>query len=323
MRVLIFCTLFFMILFSCKKVNRELVEERYSVGIVSTEVISYTSTKAVIKVRFFVLDSRNNGKLILENISNNLFPEFDDLTLDSVNRITTPFKGNSSVAILVTNKYYQISYESFNYEPYIRKILRSCAPTNEVLLSEVGLKSDVLSIINPGFTRNALELDLPLAAMMNDNNSDEFGNYLNYEPQDSLYLFKAVDSLINYMNTNATCQNKNIIISGSGTYGPSELAFLRNKAILNNVTFHDFGYGDLSSITGGVQSGSLNLLLIGSRLNDIMTGNFECFESVWTDSVIFNHFQSGGTYSNSFKIKLTTNYETIEVPIKFSYYIKP
>jgi hypothetical protein len=308
-----------MILFSCKKVNRELVEERYSVGIVSTEVISYTSTKAVIKVRFFVLDSRNNGKLILENISNNIFPEFDDLTLDSVNRITTPFKGNSSVAILVTDKYYKISYESFNYESYIRKILRSCAPTNEVLLSEVGLKSDVLSIINPGFTRNALELDLPLAEMMNNNDY--------YEPIDSLFLCKAIDSLINYMNNNGDCQNKNIIIFGGENSGYYEqfydLNLLYNKAILNNVTFHDFGYGQLSPITGGVQSGSLNLLLMGSRLNDIMTGNFECFESVWTDSVIFNHFQSGGTYSNSFKIKLTTNYETIEVPIKFSYYIKP
>lgn len=338
---------------SCKKKEDQLVKNYYSCGVINTEVISYTSTKAVVKVRFFILDKSNNDGLIRQNILNKIMPHDSDYTgtyiLDSLKIITTPNKGNYSAAVLISDGFddkMNMGDYFFAMEPTVRKFLHTSVPDNEVMLAKIGNKAKPLEIINSGFTRNANELDLSLAEVCKK------GDYIT---SDSLPLLESIDSIINYLNVKSTYSNKNLIILCSRRkYFLQKMNFdsIINKAKQSNITVHmlelvpEYTWTNfslqkflfkLNTYTNGVYYAAdmyagysyndgelpMSMLQVSGKLNEMIKGNYECFEAVWTLNSNSSEYNSGTIYSSGFKVKLSTNYEQQEIDIPFNFYINP
>ena len=347
--------IFLIIIVSCKKQEDQLVKNYFSCGVISTELLSHTLTQAVVKVRFFVLDKSNNGELIRQNILNNITPISSSAgnsqytaTFDSLKTITTPNKGNSSTAVLISDGLDQtINMEDYvnGIEPTVRKFLHSSVPNNEVLLAKVSSKNKPIEIINNGYTRNANEFDLKLADIYKNGN---------YTATDTLPLLDAIDSLIDYMNVMSTYSNKNLIILYSRRVNFLQnlnLNTLINNAKQNNITCHFIElaptytwennllrnfFVNLNTITNGVyfeknlystyyyDDGELpmEVLQFSGKLSNMLVGNFQCFESIWTINTT-STFNIGSVYTTSFVLKLSTNYEQKDIDIPFHYYINP
>lgn len=353
MRYLNIIVFFLIIIVSCKKQEEQLVKNYYSCGVINTEVLSHTSTQAVVKVRFFVLDKSNNGGLIRQNILNNITPISSSAgnseykaTLDSFRIITTPNKGNSSTAVLISDGLDEtINMEDYEYgaESTVRKILHSSVPNNEVLLAKVSNEHKPIEIINNGYTKNANELDLKLAEIYKNGN---------YTATDTLPLLNAIDSLIDYMNVKSTYSNKNVIILYS-----RRVNFLQNinsntliyKAKQNNISFHfvelapTYTWSNialrnfmvkLNAVTNGVyfeknlysyynyDDGELpmEVLQFSGKLPKMLEGNFQCFEAIWTINTT-STFSALSVYTTVFSIKLSTNFEQKDIDVPFYYYI--
>ena len=342
--------LLLIIFVSCKKDEEKLVKNYYSCGVISTEVISHTSTKAVVKVRFFVLDKSNNDGLINQNIINNIIPPNSSYIgiIDSLKRITTISKGNYSAAVLISDGLDEtINMNDYFYimEPAVRKFLHTSVPENEVLLAKVGDKINPLEIIGSGFTRNADELDIPLA---------EISKKGYFSTTDTLRLLEAIDSMIDYLNVKSTYSNKNLFILYSRRkyfLQNQNLDSIINKAKQSNITCHmlefvpsytwsNFSLKNflvkLKTITNGIyvegppyynnyEGGELpmDMLQVSGKLNEMMKGNFECFEVIWTLTPTSSIFTSSKIYTTSFSVKLSTNYEQKEIDIPFHFYINP
>jgi len=343
--------IFFLIFISCKKEEDKLIKNYYSCGVISTEVLSYTSTKAVVKVKFFVLDKSNHDELIKQSILNNIIPPSSDYVglLDSLKRITTNINGNFSAAVLISDgldKTINMDDYFIEMEPTVRKFLHTAASSNEVMLAKVGNNIKPLEIINNGFTRNADELDIPLAEICKKGN---------YPANDTLPILQAIDSMINYMNVKSTYTHKNLIIFYSRRklfLQNINLDSIINKARQSNITCHmlevtpnytwtNFSlenfFVKLNTCTHGIyyespysfynnyEGGELPmaLLQVSGKLNEMMYGGFECFEVVWSLNTTSSNFTSGKIYSSDFSVRLSTNYEQEEISIPFHFYINP
>lgn len=343
------------VLFSCKKEEEKLIKNYYSGGVINTELLSHTTNQAIVKVRFFVLDKSNNDGLIQQNILNNIVPVSDAAgnsnyiaTIDSFKTIQTPFKGNSSTAVLVSDGLdvtINMSDYKFGTEPTIRKFLHSSVPDNEVLLAKIANDNKPIEIYANGFTRNANELDLKLAEIFKNGN---------YTATDTLPLLDAIDSLLNYMNIHSTYSNKNLFIFYSRRKIFKQnlnLDAIISKAKQYNISFHFIELAPtytwennalrkflekFNTLTGGVyfekylfstyyyDDGELpmEVLQVAGRLPDMLEGNFKCFEAIWKINTTTT-FNSGNVYSTTFAVKLSTNFEQVALEIPFQYYIKP
>lgn len=343
--------LFFILFISCKKEEDKLIKNYYSCGVISTEVLSYTPTNAIVKIKFFVLDKTNQDELINQNIQNNIIAPSSNYVgiLDSLKRITTAINGNFSAAVLISDGLDEtINMEDYfiEMEPTVRKFLHIASSSNEVMLAKVGNNIKPLEIINHGFTRNADELDQPLANICKNGN---------HPANDTLPLLQAIDSIINYMNINSAYTNKDLIIFYSRRklfLQNINLDSIINKALQSHITCHmleitpNYTWTNsslnnflvkLNTCTHGIyyespysfynnyEGGELpmDLLQVSGKLNEMMYGNFECFEMVWSLNSTSSSFTSGKIYKSSFSIKLSTNYEQGEINIPFNFYTNP
>lgn len=342
----IYIMAFALLLFSCKKEEDKLVKNYYSTGTISAEVIGFPSKSPVVKLRFFVLDKSNSDGLIQQNIQSKLILPAT-YKLQSFEKITTEVKGASSTAILISDGLdltTNMDYIFTVMEPTVRKILHSSVPKNEVLLAKIGTKTNPLELIGNGFTKNADELDLPLAEICKKGF---------YESSDTLQLLESINEMIDYMSTNSENQNKNLFIFYTRRKLFSESMDINNliyKAKQNNITCHiiepveSYTWSSLplsnfirnfNAYTEGIYVGTsggdyymfedgelpMEMLRTAGQIDDILNGGYECFEMVFSIDANADDYYAGGVFSSSFSITLSTNYQKKELDIPFRFYI--
>lgn len=312
----------FLLLFSCKK-KADAPVPIIVPGTISASYVSSTTTQLKFRIRFFILDSRLDDNLSEIDIQHYLY--IDDhsyagvnysYTLNSVYHVTTPFLGNSSTAVMLDES--AINETDFNglgakymlnQETTCRKFFKLTPSGSDFILAAYSynnsfLPSQPLTIYGDGYTNQAELYDQKLA---------ELRNY-NYFTGNSPFLL-ALDSMLEYVNAKAPNTNKQIIAfthNKDDVGGPAWNAVI-NKAVNYHIpvnivmTYQSegdfFNYISLAGTTGGLiffvsnnQDGT-NMPHFATRLNDILKGNFTCFESDWTVNASSPVFNSGFTES--------------------------
>lgn len=346
-----FLTILMILLLSlaaCREKEDMQVKNYYSAGTLSTQVISYTPYKAVVRLRFFVWDRSNADGVTRIEIADRISYSGDYAgSFDSLKRIFTPSAGPYSAAVIFSNGldddmnmngFFEIT------EPVIRKICHASVPGNEILLARAGNRSKPVEIIGGGFTRDATVLDQELAAIC------KTGNYI---ATDSLSLLKAMDSVFNYLLSESSYANRHCIIMISRRekfWQDMSMVALTNKALHNGIHCHliDAGpsynwdhagmYDFLKKLyvrSSGLYYSSpfafnynfnnselpMDMLQVAGNMPGVMQGGVECFEIQWTIEHNLSTFYAGHIYEDEFVIRINTNAEQVEIPVTFRFYI--
>jgi len=307
-----------LLLFSCKKKDAAPVPIIVPVTLSAVHV-SHTTTQLEFKIRFFILDSRVNDELTEMDLQQYLYINGYSYsgvnysyTLNSVNKVTMPLLGNSSTAVMLDES--GIEEDQFaglgasymqNQETACRKFFKLSPAGNNFILSAYSadnafLPSHPLTIYGDGFTDNPEIYDQKLA---------ELRQY-NYFTGNTPFL-QALDSMLEFVKAKAPNANKQVIAfthSGDNVGGPAWNAVV-NKAVAYHIpvnivmTYQSNGdyynYITLAGTTGGMifyvsnnQDGT-NIPHFTTKLNDVLKGNFLCFESDWTVNASSPVFNSG------------------------------
>lgn len=349
MRIMLIVIPFMLIHTSCKKAEDKELKNYYSAGAINTRVVSHTYQEATVKVRFFVWDKENNDGLIPFNINERIQSSEYSYhgTFDSLKRVTTPYEGNFSAAVLISDgldvdegmeDFFEVA------EPAVRKFIHTATPFNEVMVAKAGNNKNPVEILGDGFTTDGSVFDQDLA------NIYKKGNYM---ATDSLSLLKSMDSVFNYMLEKAKYTNMHLIIVISrriNFYQDVNMTSLMNKALFNGINCHiinicPYYYWDNTAIydflrkinarSYGVYYTSpyiyyydyedselpMDMLQVAGKLPDIFTGGVECFEINWAISTGSFSFYSGRIFSWDFRITLSTNHEQDDITVPFYFYI--
>lgn len=341
---------FIVLIWSCSKEETNDVKTNYSVGTLSTEVLSHTTTEVVVKVRFYVFDRSYSDNLVPFDISSRIVDTDGSYgaTYDSLKRITTTSKGKFSAAVLVTNGYDEDSDMGSLFdmlEPTVRKFIYGSVPENELLIAKAGGNTNPVEIIGNGFLSTPQEADQRLAEICRT------GDYV---ATDTIKLLTAIDSMVNYLNEKSTTSNKHLILMISRRKNFRQelnLYNLLNKISNSHITCHLFElspiytwdntniHNFLRNINGCTQGMNyqipsgyyydykyselpMDLLQISGHMPNMMQGNFECFEMIWTLSNSYADFYHGKSYKWSFSVKLNTSTQQSDVDIPVDFYIK-
>ncbi len=300
------------LIFSCTKEEQS---DNFSAGILSTEVISHTYAKAVVRVRFFVYNATKDNGLILFKGSDKL-----SIVYDSLKRITLPEQGNFSAAFIVSQGIDQeanMGNYFTNCEGIIRKLMYTSTPNNEIMLVKAGNQTHPTELISNGFIRDVSEMDQSIAEIYKN-------GY--YTATDTLSVLKTIDSTMNYMIANAAYQNRHIFLMISRRryfWQDVTINTLINKARQNNIKLHiiedDYYYNTWSNITFRkllltLNSGNHGLYYQNAVKEDIgnipklLNGGVECYEMRLTlNPTSSSLFTTGKTYEYEFTISLFTN----------------
>lgn len=321
-----FSVIFLIIIFSvwsCKKKDIAPVPIIIPVTL-NTEYISHTSKELKFKVRCIILDSRTNYDLTEIELAKYLYIASYTgqsgtnytFSLDSLTKVNTPFLGNYSAAIMLDES--EIDESQFNLlggkymlnqETACRKFFKLASDGSEFILSAYGLGNEFipnqpLTIYGDNFTNNDVQYDQTLAYLR------KYSNYKGNAP-----FLLALDSMLEFMNIKATNSNKQIIAfthnddSVSGKDWDSLILKAINYHITVNIvmTYQSNGdfynYTNIAQKTGGFifyvsnnQDGT-NMPLFANRLNEILQGNFTCFESKWTETASTPVFVSNYSFA--------------------------
>ncbi len=323
------------IIFSCKK--ETVLPDPILVNItLSAGYISHTPQSLTFKVRFAILDSRFNNELTEVDINNFVYitPYIGNTsgitytyTLDSIKKTYTPFLGNNTSAAIMIDES-KINESDFNnngpkyvygQETACRTFFKLSEPGSNFILSAYAsgntfLPQQPLTIYGNGFTNNSLIYDQPLADLRRYNNLNGNSPFLS-----------ATDSMLKYINQNATNNNKQLIAftrsddNVGGIPWDSVITKARNFHIPCNIVMTYQGtvnfaeYVQMACETGGFlffvennQDGK-NLPMFGDQLNNILKGNFRCFETVWTVHASQPIFYSGTTELNYIELYMDNN----------------
>lgn len=315
------------LLISCTK---EEPSNHFSAGILSTEVISHTIAKAVVRVRFFVYNATKDNGLVYFKGSDKL-----NIVYDSLKRITIPEQGNFSAAFIVSQGIDQdanMGNYFTNCEGIIRKLMYTCTPNNEIMFVKAGNQLHPTELISNGFIRDVSEIDQSIA--------DIYKNGY-YTATDTLSVLKTIDSTMNYMIANAAYENRHIFLMISRRkhfWQNVTMSTLINKAKQNNIKFHiiedDYYYNTWSNLTFrklllNLNSGSHGLYYQNAIKEDIgnipklLNGGVECHEmSLTLNPTSSSLFTTGKTYEYEFTISLYTSQEKKEIEVPFNIYIE-
>lgn len=306
--VIIFLIAFTVI--SCRKLDVPPVPVIIPVTI-NSEYINHTSNELKYKVRFAIFDSRTNYDLTQTDLVKYLYigsytgqsGTFYTFTLDSLKKMNTSYLGNYSAAIMLDES--EIDESQFNglgnkymlnQETACRKFFKLSPAGSEFILSAYGyenesLQNEPITIYGNNFTNNIDYYDQTLAYLR------KYSNYKGGAP-----FLSAVDSMLEFINIKATNLNKQIIVftHNEDVVSTNDWDEVINKAVNYNIVVNivmtyqsegDFyNYTKIAQKTGGFifyvsnnQDGS-NMPLFSNRLNDILLGNYTCFESEWTQT---------------------------------------
>ncbi len=328
---------------SCTKNDEEVIADYYSVGVISTQVLSHTTTKVVVKVRFFVYDKFNDNKLVNFDLSNKILNPYD-----SLKRISLPQKGNFSAAFILSQGLDETINMEYFYnilEPTVRKFVHTATPTNEVLLAKAGDKNRPLEIIGKGFTRNADDIDQSLAQLCKNGE---------YTTSDTLSLLRAIDSTMDYIAAHASFSNRHLFIMVSRRkyfFQDYAINTLVSKALFynihchilevkyaftwNNINFHNLLL-NLNTRTNGIYYETpltyhlnydwgelpMDLMQVAGNLPSVFSGGTDCFEMIVTMTSSYPQFYSGKVFSSEVSINLSTNDNNEAVSAPFYFYIQ-
>jgi|GEM_PF-3162416 len=304
-------------------------------GTISAEYISHTPTELKFKVRFFVLDSRNNNDLTEMDIANSIYIDSftDDFgtqfsyTLNSVKKVTTPLLGKASTAVMWDlSEIEEDKYNWFgpqymqNQEIACRKFFKLSPPENEFVFAAYStnnyyIPNDTINIFSNGFTNNTSFYDQRLAQFRNNT------IYYGLTP-----VRQALDTMLDFTISKAKNANKQIIAfthsedNMGGPYWNSIIQKAKGNNIPINVVMNyqsDGNFPDyikLACSTGGFVFYVSNYLdgrslpVLASGLNNIVQGNFTCFESEWTANVSSEVFAPGFVEASYIELKINNNY---------------
>ena len=147
-------------------------ESSFSCGTISCEVESYSATELTLKLKFFVLDSKESDQLIKRNIENNLTLYSSDVIGNLVDNreVTTSYGGNYSCAVLLDEVYNTILYDDFfKYNPtetFLRKYFKNAGVNNSFLFSSFKYGDPNVRFYGIPFKSSASELDLQIAEIL-------------------------------------------------------------------------------------------------------------------------------------------------------------
>ncbi|MFH2096378.1 MAG: hypothetical protein ABIJ16_11780 [Bacteroidota bacterium] len=340
----------FLVFASCTREEEKELKNYYSAGVISSDVISYTPGSASIKLKFFVLDKSNNDGLVRFDISDKLIAGdgYTADSYDSLSRIVTPGKGNYSAAVIISEGFdEEKNMRDFFIimEPLLRKFIHASVPQNELVLAKAGNPGKPVELIGGGFITDPRLIDQDLAEIYHQGT----GTFT-----DTLCLLTAIDSMMIYLHNNASYENRHLFIMVSrrkNFYRERNFANILYKAKNWGITCHlvevvpTYTWGDyemrsflekLNARSGGIYCESpfafgynydygelpMDMLQIAGRLPDMLSGNMECFEIVWTVNDKYSGFTGGKVCSWDFYIRLNTGYEQGELAIPVKFYIE-
>jgi hypothetical protein len=347
--IIVVCLMIVGVLGACRKEEEKKLKNYYSAGVISTEVLSFTPRKAVVKVRFFIWDRSNDDKLIRTDPADRIFYSgYLAGSFDSLKRVNLTPEGSYSAAVLISDGIDVGSSEMRDFfeitEPAVRKLCYMSLPENEILVARAGNRQQPVELLSGGFITDAGAIDQQLAAMCKNGN---------YTATDSLSFLKATDSLFNYLLTRSRFENRHLIIMISrrkAFWQDMNMTTLMNKALYNGINCH---FIDVTAAYSWEHAGirdfirklnvrsrgiyytppyhfyydyddselPMDMLQVAGRLPAVMRGETECFEVIWTIENTVNFFYSGKIFEEQFSINLSTNYEQDEIPVTFRFYI--
>lgn len=322
----------------------------YSCGVLSSEVISYSTGEMTLKIRYFVLDSKESDKLTKKDIETNLTLYSSDVagTLTDNKEVTTPAYGNFSCAVLLDKIYNIVNYDYFlesgSTDTFIRKFFKNAGKGNSFLFSILEPQNPNIKIFGKGFTNDAASLDLPIAAYLND--VQEATSHFA-----SIPLLKGIDNLLDTINITAPADNKHLILISSrnsylnGQITKQSVIDKAKKYGIKVSVIMDFGgeyyidydldnedfFYKLADETGGFIYknndilGGDDVVILASGLTNILQGNFRCFESVWKivpKGSWTGPFQPGFFAEGNLEVDMGTQYLSNVIEIPFGINIK-
>jgi hypothetical protein len=337
---------------SCSPPDDTSSASAYSYGFLSSEVVSYTEYEMTLKIKFYVFDSKEDGQLTTRNIENNL--SLNSTSVDGIltdfNEIITPNDGNYTCAVLVDEIFNVLNCDywtgSSMTDVFLRKFFKNAGNNNSFLFSGFSPEKPDVRIYGNGFTKNASELDITLANELNNKNKST-------ADRPKSYLLQSIDILMDTINKTSTVKNRNLLLlSSNNGYTTSGITIdsIKNKAkrygikisTIMDRTVEDYFEYDLNNeelffkladYTGGFvydddlgsESYDNNILMLASRMGNIMEGNFRCFESTWeilpSDSWT-EPFQPGFLDDGTLDIDLGTQYISYGIQIPYRINIK-
>lgn len=292
----------------------------------SSEYISHTPQSLTFRVNFVILDSRFDGNITGMNIRDFLYigtytgggsGATYTYRLDSFKLAATPLKGAHSTAVMFDlSEIEESDYANkgakylIGQETACRKFLKNTSPESNFIVSAYAgnnpyLPSQPVTVFGNGFISNGVFYDQILAGLRRYENTGGTTPFL-----------KATDYILEYINQFAPNNNRQIVAfthseddEGGFTWN-SIISKARNYNVPCNIimTYQNtpdfYEYLELAGETGGFvffvenhQDGG-NIPLFGEQLDNILTGNFQCFETVWTvqtDKPVFSSgFAEGG-----------------------------
>ena len=327
--------------------SNKIIEEQFSCGVISSEILNYSANELDLLVNFFVFDKENNDKLTSIDISDKLVLEDDnydfDGELNNFNTSITPEYGNYSCFILLDDLFNQVTYNHFDnvsgLENFIRMFFHNSGHNNYFNFANSKIGVNPLTIYNDEYTNNAKEFDLPLAKLCHE--MPELT-----EKADSMPLLTSIDSVLEFINLKAPDNNRNLLLLCSdNAFSSSGINTNKiiNKAIQYNIRVHTIlgAGGDsklifsrsnflfkLSNATGGIMYElnsdvfPLELLILASNLKNILEGYFQCFQSTWTLKSNDLIFVKGYLGEPLLEVYIQTNYDKEAFQLPFCFEIK-
>jgi hypothetical protein len=345
-KYIIFCA--FISTMSCSPPEDTVSSSTYCYGLLSSEVVSYSKKEMTLRVKFYVFDRGESDQLTRKNIENNLTFGSSDVEgiLIDYNEVKTPYSGNYSCAVLLDEVYNIVNSDYWtgasSTDTFLRKFFKNAGQNNSFLLSAFGPEKPDVSFLSNGFKNSASDLDLSMARILN--NTTEPTSKIS-----KISLFRSIDVLMDTINKSTPRGNRNLLLLSTLRSNPDSkitIDSVLNKAarygiklstIMDRTVENYFDYDlnnedlffKLANRTGGFvydddlgsDSKNNNILILASRLGNLMEGNLSCFESTWkilpADSWTAP-FQPGFTGEAKLQIDLGTQYLSygIEIPIR-------
>lgn len=334
---------------SCE-VEQPWISSSFSCGVLSCNVDSFSNEEMILKLRFFILDKEKQGDLTSRDVKNNLsFSGFGLAGLiTDFREIELEPEGNYSCAVLLDNIYNQINYETYDLysttEIFLRKFFRETGEGNLSRFAVFKNFTPPVTFYGGYFNGDARQMDLLLARVLNE-----------YEEPVSTYspvpLLQSMDAILDTIHKSAPAGNRNLLVIYSRN------AFIKTGVNMEDVmnkaknygvkvsTIMDFG-GEyhisynlddenflykMALETGGfvyVNNDALSgedMYLLGPQLDNIMSGNFRCFEAIcrvsptasFTDPFLPGFFDKAELI-----VELQTGYDREQFKMPFGIMIK-
>ena len=330
---------------ACEPEQYGWISSSFSCGVLSNEVTSYAPGEMTFNTRFFVFDKEESDQLTQRDVEHNI--RLSSLEVDAVmtgfREVSLPPAGKYSCAVLLDDVYNKVNYDYFekfsSTEIFLRKFFKNAGLNNYVRLAIMQDQTPPVKLYGKYFTKDASGMDLLLADLLSDPEEP-------FTQIPRLPLLQSLDILLDTINRSAAGTNRNLlliysrnayiqtgitaemVIAKAKTYGIKVSSIIGSGGIYYidyNLNSEDLFFR-LAHETGGfvyMNNDILNgkdILILASRLADILEGNFKCFEATWKLTPAgswTDPFQPGYFAQGEIMVDLQTGYdkETFSMPL--------